>query len=94
MPGLRIEETRGKQIAHRSREITPIARVAHVTWRGGGFDWQRPVAVEVRQGDAVQRVPIHNATRRAVAGIILGELALGVLAVWAEQIYLRRRFAS
>jgi hypothetical protein len=93
MPGLRIEETRGTPSAQPDQQITPIARVVHLTWPGGRFDWYRPVAVEVTHRDRTRRIPIRNVTRQIMAGIILAELVLGALAWWAEQTYLRRRTA-
>ena len=91
MPGLRTEETRGAPRAQLDQTITPIARVAQLTWPGGRLEWHRPVAVEVARGGRVQRIPIRNATRQLVAGIVLVELALGGLVWWAQQRYVYRR---
>jgi hypothetical protein len=85
MPGLRTVETRGDSRTHFDQTITPIARVTQLTWPGGRIAWHRPVAVEAARGDRVRRIPIHNATRRLVVGIVLAEAALGALAWWGQQ---------
>ena len=76
MPGWQIDETRGKPSLILGRQITPVGRAVQVSWSGGGVIWHRPVAVEVRQGDATRRLPIQNVTRRAIIGIALAGLLL------------------
>lgn len=93
MPGLRIQEARGNPVGSGSQQITPIARVIRLTWRGGGVEWRWPMAVETRQGESVRRLPIGDATRRAIAGVIFAELVLGALALWAQRVSLRRRIS-
>ena len=91
MPGLHREDLRGTPRTLLDQTITPVARVVQLTWPGGRLEWHRPVAVEVARGDRVQRIPIRNATRRLVAGIVLAELALGGLVWWALQRSVYRR---
>src|SRR5205085_11302645 len=74
--GLQISETRGEPIMAFGKQITPVGRVFQIRWPGGRFIRHRPTAIEVLQGDVVHRVPIHNATRRATATIILTGLAI------------------
>jgi hypothetical protein len=93
---LRISETREKPITSQGRQITPIGRVFQIRWRGGMFLWQRPVAVEVRQGDEVRRLSIPNVTQRATSGILLAGLASGIAAVsmmWMRRKISRRRLS-
>src|SRR5437588_2734143 len=78
-PILHLSEVRNKSIISHNRELTLIGRVFQINWPGGAFLWQRPVAIEVRQGDVVRRLSIHNATRRATTSIILAGLAIAVL---------------
>jgi hypothetical protein len=82
MPHMQHEEVRGQPITRLGQEVTPIARIAQFTWRGGRLEWYRPVAIAVRDEQGVRRVPIHDATRRAMGGIILAGLALGLGAGW------------
>ena len=91
MPGWRTEETQGTPRTHLDKTITPIACVAQLTWPGGRLEWHRPAAVEVARGGRVQRIPIRNATRQLVAGIVLAELALGGLVGWIAQRAVYRR---
>ena len=78
-PALHISETRGKSVTAFDRQTTPVGRAVQVNWLGGSFTWHRPVAVEVRQGDTIHRLPIHNVTSRAIGGITLTGLAVVVL---------------
>ena len=78
-PALHISETRGKSVTAFDRQTTPVGRVVQVRLPGGSFTWHRPVAVEVRQGDAIHRLPIHNVTLRAISAIVLTGLAVAVL---------------
>src|SRR5436309_15952550 len=94
-PMLRISELRDKPIAAHDRQITPISRVFQVNWPGGAFLWQRPVAIEVRQGDVVRRLSIHNATRRATTSILVAGPAIIVrTASWMRLKTPRRRRSS
>ena len=61
------------------RQTTPVGRVVQVRLPFGSFTWHRPVAVEVRQGESIQRLPIQNATRRAIGAMVLTGLAVVVL---------------
>ena len=89
---LRSSEMRDKPIVTHGQEITPIGHVFQVSWPGGTFLWLRPVAIEVRQGDIVRRLSIHNATRRATTGMMLAGLAIVVLtASWMRLKNSRRR---
>ncbi len=94
-PLVRISEMRNKPITTHGREITPIGRVFQVSWPGGTFLWQRPVAIEICQGNVVRRLSIQNATRRATISIMLAGLAIGVLAAsWMRLKNARRRRSS
>lgn len=84
-PGWRAYETRGQPIHAHGREVTPIGRVTQVSWPGGGLLWNRAVAVEVRQGGETTRLPIRNATRRAIALLLLGLAAPTFLLAWAQR---------
>ncbi len=93
MPSLRNQEIRGNAIALRDLDITPVERVTRISWRGGSYAWWRPIAVEVRRGADMRRIPIDNATRRAIARVVLSAALLGGLAWSAERIYRRGRAA-
>jgi hypothetical protein len=84
IPSWQISETRGKTLFAFGRQITPIGRAIQVSWSGGsfagGFTWNRPLAIEVREGDMVRRLPIQNVTRRAILGLALAGLAVVALA--------------
>lgn len=48
--------------------VTPLATAAALQLPFGGLVWNRPVALEVRYGEQVERIPIPDVTR-------LGQLA-------------------
>ena len=76
IPEWRTSETRNDPTVAFGKQITLIGRALQVKWPGGGFVWQRPIAVEVRQGSIVRRLPIRNGTRIAMIGIVLAGLLL------------------
>ncbi len=78
-PALQISETRGKTLTAFDRQITPVGSVVQVRWPGGSFTWHRPMAVEVRQGDTMHRLPIHDATLRAITTVVLAGFSIVVL---------------
>lgn len=91
-PTLQISETRGESLLAFDRQTTPIGRAVQVRWSGISFIWHRPVAIEVRQGDSVQRLPIHDATSRAIIAVVLAGLAIVVLASLSmRRVHSRRR---
>ena len=86
-PVLQINETKGDPITTPYGRLTPIARAVKLRWPGGGFTWNRAVAVEVVQGDELRRVPVRDVTSQVVAAIALA----GVIAVATLTSFLRRR---
>jgi hypothetical protein len=79
MPGWPISETRGESIKASGMQITPVGRVFQVRWPKGGFILHRPVAIEVRQGDLLHRVPIRDTTLRVTAALMLAGLVVVVI---------------
>ena len=55
----------GSEIVIGDRVIVPQSRSVVVRGPHGGWAWNRPVAVLVRQGEETQRIPIVNVTRIA-----------------------------
>lgn len=90
MPGLHRHDRRGAPITWADETITPIARVVHVAWPGGRLEWHRPVGVEVAREGRTEQIPIRDATRRLLAGLVLSELALGALAWWGQRYFLHQ----
>ncbi len=82
MPHLRTAELRGEPITRLGHEVTPVGQSVRLEWRGGALEWRRPAAIEVRDGARLRRVPIYNATRRAIAVIALAGLTASISAGW------------
>jgi hypothetical protein len=80
MPQRVTQELRGQPVSRQGLVVTPIARVTRIGWRGGGLDWYRPAAVEVRDDAGVRRIPFYNATRRAIFTIALAGLGASIIA--------------
>ena len=93
-PVLQISETRGNPVETFSRQTTPIGRVVRVQLPFGSFTWHRPVAVEVRQGETVHRLPIYDTTSRAIGAIVLTGLATVLVPFVIRTILFRRRQTS
>ena len=86
MSGWPISETRGEPITAFGRQITPIGCVFQIRWPKGVFIRHRPVAIEVREGDMMHRVPIPNTTRRITTALTLTGLAVAVLgSLWMRR---------
>jgi hypothetical protein len=94
VPALHISETRGNPVETFSKQTTPIGRVIQLRLSCGSFTWQRPVAVEVRQGDSLYRLPIHDTTLRLTAVIFLTGLATVLVPLVFRKILSRRRKTS
>ena len=90
-PVLQISETRGNPVETFNRQTTPIGRVVEVHLPFGSITWHRPVAVEVRQEDAVYRLPIYDSTRRVISAIGLTGLATVLVPLVIRTILSRRR---
>ena len=86
-PVLRVSETRGNPVTTAHGQFTPIARAVRLRWPGGGFTWNRAVAVEVFQDQELRRLPVRDATSRIIAAIALS----GLLVVATLASILRRR---
>lgn len=59
--------------------VTPLAHAAALQLPFGGLVWNRPIALEVRYGEQVERIPIPDVTRlgqfaAAAAGAFLAIL--------------------
>ncbi len=89
-------------IRWQSRTTTPMqagnftlrlqARALQVRWPGGGFVWNRPVAVLVESEAGKQaRLPIVDVTRLMQLGLVALVLGVGLVDMWGRP---RRRDAQ
>ena len=69
----------GPEITAGDITVTPQSQALTLRWRGGGWVWNRPVAVLVERGGDVERVPITDVTRMAQVGLYGLGLCLTVL---------------
>ena len=93
-PVLQISETRGNPVETSNMQTTPIGRVVQVRLPFGSFTWQRPVGVEVHQGETNYRLPIYDATSRVIGAIVLTGLAIVLVPFVLRAIFFRRRRTS
>lgn len=90
-PGWRIGKTSGEPFAAFGRQVVPIGYAIQASWPGGGFTWHRPVAVEIRDGDNIRRLPIHDVTLEAIVSIIMmGSAIVFLAASWKRWIDIKR----
>jgi len=71
----------GKEITAGDITVTPQAQALTLRWRGGGWVWNRPVAVLVERGGNAERIPILDVTRMAQVGLYWLGLCLTVLSL-------------
>jgi hypothetical protein len=69
----------GKEITAGDITVTPQSQAITLRWPGGGWVWNRPIAVLVERDGNVERVPIIDVTRMAQAGLYGLGLCLTVL---------------
>ncbi len=93
-PVLHISETRGHTIETAGKQTTPIGRVIQVQLPFASITWHRPLAVEVRQGETINRLPIYDATSRAISALVLTGLATVFVPFVIQTILSRRRKIS
>ena len=82
---VQLETHCGETIVASGVRVTPQSRALTVTWPGGGWVWNRPVALQVEQDGEVQQIPIVDVTRWsqiALAGLtVLFSIATVLLTV-------------
>ena len=93
-PVLQISETRGNPVEAFSRQATPIGRVVQLRFPFGGITWHRPVAVEVREGDTISRLPINDPTMRTIGVLASTGLAIAIVSLSMRRVRLNRRKTS
>jgi hypothetical protein len=98
--GWHIREVRRKPITAWGRQITPISRLFQLNLPRVAIVWHRPIAVEVRQGDAVQRLPVRGnmlticGANPLVTVIVLTGLVIAGASPLLQRIRSRRRSVS
>lgn len=71
----------GEPVTAGDRTVSPQSQALVVRWPGGGFVWNRPVAVLVQRGEETERIPIVDITRTAQWGLAGLGLIFSVLAL-------------
>jgi hypothetical protein len=81
-PLFRYSETALTPIEIGEYTIRPVANAAALQWPFGGLVWNRPVAIEVQQGDQIERIPIPDGTRLAQIGAMIAGVGVALLLWW------------
>lgn len=71
----------GEAVSAGDTTISPQSQALVVRWPGGGFVWNRPVAVLIQKGEESERIPVVDITRMAQLGLIGVGLFFSVLAL-------------
>ena len=58
--------------------VTPQSQALTLRWPGGGFVWNRPLAILVERGQGAERIPIVDITLVAQAALLGLTLAFSV----------------
>jgi hypothetical protein len=72
----------GEPITIGETTLTPQAQVLTVRWPGGGWVWNRPVAILVDEPGRQSRLPIVDITRMAQIGFLAFSLFFGFAALF------------
>jgi hypothetical protein len=70
---------RGNTVTVGDISVTPQSRALIARWPHGGWVWNRPAAVMVKQGEDERRIPIVDVTRMAQLGLFGLSLVFGVI---------------
>ena len=81
---VRVETAEGEPFIVQGKTLVPVSQAIHMggvgPGGGGGFVWNRPVAVIEEIGPGIdRRYPIRDVTLRTICGILLAAVALRVL---------------
>lgn len=76
------ETTRGAEVPHGERVLIPVAKAArhHLAGGGGGFVWNHPFGLVVRDDGGSHFLRVPDWTRRIQWSLLAAGLAAGMLA--------------
>ncbi len=74
------QRSTGAPIVAGGQTVTPEAQVLSVRWPGGGFVWNRPVALIVEKDGRTRRLSVIDLTRIVQIGLLSLAVAVLVLA--------------
>ncbi|HMA36436.1 MAG TPA: hypothetical protein VKY74_18410 [Chloroflexia bacterium] len=75
-----VQTIAGPPVVAGPQTITPLARVVLVRLPRGGFVWNRPLAVLVRENGRVTRIPIRDVTYYGQLALLGATVALWIAA--------------
>jgi hypothetical protein len=75
----RWQKVSGETVTVGEIAVTPQSQALTVCWPQGGWVWNRPAAVLVKQGEEEKHIPIVDVTRVAQLGLYGLSLAFAVL---------------
>jgi hypothetical protein len=84
MVGTRMFQRRtlsGEPVVVGGMTVTPQSQAVALRWPGGGWVWNRPVAVLVEQDGVTRRIPIVDVTRLAQLAFLGVGLGVWILAL-------------
>jgi hypothetical protein len=75
----RWETDSGEPVTVGDLTVTPQSQALTIRWPGGGWSWNRPVALVVERDQRSERIPIVDVTRAAQLGVLVFGLVVGLL---------------
>jgi hypothetical protein len=90
-PRVERREVRRQSFTTQGYRITPVARLTRIAWLGGSYTRERPTVVEVERDGHLQRLPIRDVTRLAIAALLATGVVFSVLAVRRERANNKRK---
>ncbi|MFN8488800.1 MAG: hypothetical protein U0350_14455 [Caldilineaceae bacterium] len=78
-PFLRWTTQAGAPITIHDTTITPLAQALTIRWSGGGFVWNRPVALLVNRNGQREQISILDVTRLVQLILFTSAVLLGLI---------------
>ena len=76
---IQLKTVQGTAVSTPHHTLIPESQALIIKFPFGGFVWQRPTAVLVRQNGHTQRLPITDVTRLATWSVLAASLLLPLL---------------
>lgn len=87
---IQYTKSRGRPVQYGGQVLTPISQALMVRLPFGGYVWNRPVAIEIDDGVAIEKIPIVDVTLMARIGLFGIGIAAGLIAIVTGRSHGRR----
>lgn len=82
---IQYTKSRGRSVQYGDQVLTPISQALTVRLPFWGYVWNRPVAIEIDDGESIEKIPIVDVTLMARIGLFGIGIAAGLLTIAASR---------